>query len=94
MYEELMVIMPASSIPDGAEVSKVKGQVRYVLRHNLKIYLDDKGSRSPQIVEGYFLVGGRGQINQVKETALLCWYVTLEELVADLGFGLYEIEGD
>lgn len=57
--------LQAEQIHDRAVVTKVKGTVPYVLRHNLTVYSDTKGEK-PVVMNGFFLVNERGDINQIK----------------------------
>jgi hypothetical protein len=82
------VILPAEMIPDQARVSKVKGEVGYVLRHNLTLY---SSAKEPVKIEGYFLIGDRGDINQVEPGKQLCWLVTAEDLVEALKASWYKV---
>jgi len=81
----LGVLLQAADIPDGAKVTKVKGDVEYVLRHNVRVYaLPQQGLRpnpNPTELTGYFLMGADGSINQVEPGKVLQWRVRAEEFV-------------
>jgi len=79
--DTLKVILPAEMIPDQARVTKIKGENGYVLRHNLILYSSGK---EPVKIEGFFLIGDRGDINQVDPGKQLCWCVVAEDLVESL----------
>lgn len=79
--DQLLILLPAHKIPDGSTVRKRNGEVDYTLRRNLKVYLTEK---SPFEITGYFLVGVRGDINQVEEGRYLHWVTTAEDMVQDL----------
>lgn len=76
----LRVLLPACEIPDTANVTKRTGENVYTLAHNLKVY-GTPNAEQPLVIEGYFLVGPRGSINQVPADRLLHWNTTAEELV-------------
>lgn len=78
--DTLSIILRADMIPDRAEVTKVTGGVVYILRHELTVYPSIPAEK-PLIVSGLFLVGSRGDINQVNSEKQLCWRIPAEEFV-------------
>jgi hypothetical protein len=80
---ELKVLLAASLIPDGSDVSKRTGEQVYTLKKNLTVYSDTEG-KSPVVMEGFFLVGPRGSINQVSGDKLLHWIIPAGSFVAVL----------
>lgn len=81
------VLLTAENIPDTAIVTKRTGEQEYTLRHNLTIYPvtnDGAVAKEKTTIEGFFLLGPRGSINQVKANQLLHWHVTAEDLVDGL----------
>lgn len=84
----LLVLLPAKMIPHDATVTKRTGEVQYTLKHKLTMYgIPPEGSKipaPPTIVDGFFVVGLQGSINQVKPETLLHWHVTAEDLLMAL----------
>jgi hypothetical protein len=79
---ELAVLLPAYRIPDQARITKRTGEQYYVLRHNITVYQADKST--PLNLEGDFLIGPNGSVNQIKQDTLLLWRVPADELVEQL----------
>jgi hypothetical protein len=79
----LRILLPVEVIPEGSTVSKRTGEYTYVLKRNLKIYGSTKedGDKKPMVIDGFFLVNERGDINQVAPGTLLHWNVTTLEFV-------------
>jgi hypothetical protein len=78
----LLVLLPAEKIPHDATVSKRTGDQTHTLKHKLTVFAlgpDDTPVRPPTVIDGYFIISDRGQINQVKEYTLMHWHVTAEE---------------
>lgn len=79
------VLLPAAMIPHDATVSKRTGEYTFVLKHKLTMYgIPPNGSKTPApptIVDGFFVVGERGTINQVKPDTWLHWHVTVEDFM-------------
>jgi hypothetical protein len=76
--------MRAEEIKDGSTVTKKTGEVQYTFKNKLSLYqTQTKGEPPilPVIIEGYFLVGARGQINQIKGDLELMMTMTAEELL-------------
>lgn len=78
----IQVLLPADKIPDGATVTKRTGVQDYVLRHQLRVYREKPEDTLE--IDGLFLLGPRGTVNQVKPDTMLHWHVTAEELVDEL----------
>ena len=55
--------MKAGDIDDGAIVRKVTGENTYCLKKQLKVYTQE--NKTPLVIDGIFLIGDRGHINQV-----------------------------
>ena len=87
--DELKIVLPASNIPDGAVVTKKTGAVKYTLKHKLVVYQNqttDLNNPSPAInIDGYFLIGSQGSINQIPPETELIWVVNAEDFYIDLG---------
>jgi hypothetical protein len=83
--DPIRVLLPARMIPHDATVSKRTGELEYTLKHKLTMYcLAPETSRIPAppiIVDGVFVVGSKGSINQVEPETMLHWHVTAEDLV-------------
>jgi hypothetical protein len=91
------ITLTAAEIPNGATVTKPTGTARYTIRHNLKLYQDqkakgdtladrrpgeaDKGALRPVEIAGDFLVNPRGDINQIDPDARLVWLATAGEIL-------------
>lgn len=83
---EIRVLLSAGDIPDGARVTKRNGDVRYTLRHRLKIYgsHDIHSENRPIIIDGTFLISDTGDVNQVTPGKKLMMITTAEEFVDSL----------
>jgi hypothetical protein len=82
--DTLRVVLRAGDVPNHATVSKVRGETKFTLVHNLKVYPYNppKGeSPTPMVVEGIFMLGPRGGVTQVRPDQQLCWMVTAEDLI-------------
>lgn len=84
----VLLLLPVGMIPDRSKVSKRTGEVQYILLHDLHVYpvKEAKGLRPERLVEdihikGFFLMGERGDVNQVEAKTHLHWHVTAEDLV-------------
>ena len=77
--DQLKLQLEAQKIPDRSIVTKRTGNQEYVLRKNISVYSDQKAEK-PTIIQGLFLIGVRGDINQVAPDLVLCWVVKAEEL--------------
>jgi len=69
------IILPAGKIPDRSRVRKVTGQKVYVLRRDLKVFVerDDPDQHEPIEFSGIFLVPEDGNITHVPDHKLLVW---------------------
>ena len=76
------VLLAAASIPDAAEVTKRTGEQIYTLKRNITVYQADKST--PLSLDGHFLLGPRGSINQISADTLLLWRLTAESLFEEL----------
>lgn len=75
------ILLPASKIPDGAQVSKRTGDMVYTLNKQIKVYPDKSVESKVEIdVKGCFLFGPRGGINQIDPNLQLHWIVGVDEL--------------
>lgn len=80
--DPIRVLLPAASIPGGSRVTKRSGEQQFTLRHKIKVYRGEIDKKLlPLEIEGIFLIGDGGLINQVKEDTLLHWNTTAKELV-------------
>lgn len=77
--DEISVIVTAEKIPSGSTVTKRTGDARYVLVRNLTVYRE-KGA-APLVIEGYFLLGDRGSINQVTPGKRLACVTNADDFV-------------
>lgn len=78
------IILPAQDIPEDSIVTKPSGQAEFILKKKIKVHVSDvpaKITKADIDVEGYFLFGGRGSINQIGPDTKLAWEVPFEELV-------------
>lgn len=78
--DQIRILLPANLIPDTSIVSKRSGESTFTLKHSLRVYPETKGEKVLTI-EGCFLVGQRGDVNQVSDKTLLHWHVTAEDFV-------------
>lgn len=76
----IRVLLPAYQIPDKSIVTKRAGEQEYDFSKNIVVYRKDIKGEIPLQMEGYFLVGPRASINQIKPDTMLLWHVTAEEL--------------
>lgn len=81
---EIAVLLPASDIPDGSEVSKRTGTNRFILKEEINVYGTKKEKMEPIKIKGQneckFLVNDRGSINVVNVDTLLLWHTDTDEL--------------
>ena len=87
------VLMEAKNIPENSIVTKKTGEKRYTLKNKINVYSADDVRPEEKVklnIDGYFLFGARGSINQIAEDLELCWMVSLEELIVlleDIKYG-------
>lgn len=74
--DNMTVVLPASEIPDGATIKKVKDGVELILRHTIKVHsgIKDVESKLLHSDECFFLVNPRsGDVNTIPITKQLFW---------------------
>lgn len=69
--EKVGLLMKAGNIPHGWNVTKKTGAVEFTLLHRVTVYRS-KMDEKPIVIEGIFLAGPRGSIEQVPADLLLC----------------------
>jgi hypothetical protein len=78
------IIAKASSIPLGAEVTKVKGEKVYIIKDRIRIFPEDGRPKTQQEIvaedNSFFLVSGNGDINVVGGKKELVWHADIDEL--------------
>lgn len=78
--EIIQVLLPAFRIPDGSVVSKRTGMSPYALKHSLKVFRSGLAEKlEPLVIQGFFLVNERGDINQIGDDTPLHWHVSAGE---------------
>jgi hypothetical protein len=85
--QTMLVLLPASAIPDGATVQKRTGEKIYTLKQSLKVYLLE--NREPMNIDGCFLCYD-GAHNQIKSDTLLHWRIDAQSLLYILASSLEE----
>lgn len=78
---DVEVILPASKIPDGSTVRKITGTAELTLKNDLRVYTENQ---KPLLLHGFYLVGNRGNINQIVGDMKLVWIVKSEILMSYL----------
>jgi len=77
----MKLILPAREIPVGSTVTKVTGNVTYVIRDSIKIYGTPEVQQEIKATDGVrFIVNERGDINAVSGNTELAWVVSTEQL--------------
>lgn len=77
----MKLILPAREIPGGSTVTKVTGNVTYVIRDSIKVYGTPEVQQEIKAIDGVrFIVNERGDINAVSGNTELAWVVSTEQL--------------
>ena len=85
-WGQLKLIVPAGDLPDGAVVTKVTGQKKFVIKRVLTIYYEPSAGPAenkrtiPAEAGCVFLVDGDGNANAVGAEKEVKWVVGLDQL--------------